>query len=345
MRNPIIFLLSILFTGIGCSCQPDEKTDMQNEPSYPQIKFKGASLVSPSGEVSGSLFEPIAAVNANWTAIIPFGFIAPSEATVQYNLPWQWWGERDEGVAKLTKFAHDRDIEVMLKPQVWLRDGAYTGDYEPSSETGWKELENSYQNFILHFAKLADSLDCGAFCIGTEWKKFHQKRPSFWSNLIDSVRAHFSGIITYASNWDSYQTFAHWEKLDFIGIDAYFPLSEAKTPTVAQCKAGWQPILETIEAHQKSVGKPVIFTEFGYRSADYCAKRPWEEKPQDVVNMQSQTNAYQALYEVFWEKPWFSGGFFWKWFPEHAAAGGTNHERFTPQNKPAEDVIREWYEK
>ena len=35
--------------------------------------------------------------------------------------------------------------------------------------------------------------------------------------------------------------------------------------------------------------------------------------------------------------------YWWKWFPNHERAGGGHDAGFTPQNKPAQEVIAEWY--
>ncbi len=334
-----VILILVLSLSVGCAQNKEVPTASNN------VLYKGVSWVSPSQPIAASSFKPLKDINANWTAIIPFGFIRKGEYEVFYNLSWQWWGERDAGVSAMVSYAHAQDIEVMLKPQVWITDGDFTGDFKLGTEEGWQELEQSYYQYILHFARLADSLQCGAFCIGTEWKNFHQKRPQFWSVLIDSVRANYNGTLTYAGNWDSYQSFPHWSKLDLIGIDAYFPVSEAQTPTVAQCVQGWQTWLNAIEKHQKEIGKPVILTEYGYRSSDHCASEPWQSNHFEGVNLEAQYNAYLGLYEAFWGKDWFAGGFLWKWHPDHSQAGGTENNRFTPQNKPVEQLIKEWYAK
>ena len=59
--------------------------------------------------------------------------------------------------------------------------------------------------------------------------------------------------------------------------------------------------------------------------------------------MDAQKNAYTALYQVFWNEPWFDGGFLWKWYPDYPNSGGPNNNRFTPQNKPVEQIIRAQY--
>ncbi|WP_311195774.1 hypothetical protein [Antarcticibacterium sp. 1MA-6-2] len=38
-------------------------------------------------------------------------------------------------------------------------------------------------------------------------------------------------------------------------------------------------------------------------------------------------------------------GFLWKWHHNHANAGGLEDSEYTPQNKPAEKVVRENYGK
>ncbi len=341
LRCCCILLIAL---NLACAQSPEEVGRVAASDST-AVPFRGVNWVSTSGSVPAHSFDHLQKINANSVAIVPFGFIS-EEPRVFYNLDWQWWGERKEGVSELIKDARSRGLQVMVKPQVWITQGAhgsFTGDYDAGSEEGWQSVEQSYYDYILFFARLADSLDCQLFCIGTEFKNFHQQRPQFWSMLIDSVRANFKGQLTYAGNWDSYQSFPHWPKLDYIGIDAYFPVSDQQTPTVENCKAGWQPWLQSIQQHQQQLGKPVIFTEFGYRSLDYCAKEPWHSSHSDGVNLQAQQNAYEALFQVFWDQAWFTGGFLWKWFPDHQKAGGMENNRFTPQNKPVEKTIGEWY--
>ena len=77
---------------------------------------------------------------------------------------------------------------------------------------------------------------------------------------------------------------------------------------------------------------------------DYTAKKPWlVDRNEEQANMEGQVNAKQAIFEEFWGEDWFAGGFVWKWFLNHDRAGGEQDNRFTPQNKPAEDVIRMFY--
>ena len=121
-------------------------------------------------------------------------------------------------------------------------------------------------------------------------------------------------------------------------------MSEARTPSVEELKAGWKPWKEKIYNLSASEKRPVLFTEFGYRSIDYTAKKPWLiGRSEENVNLEAQVNAKKAIFESFWQEDWFAGGFIWKWFINHAKSGGPNDNRFTPQNKPAQDVIMTFY--
>ena len=232
----------------------------------------------------------------------------------------------------------------MLKPQIWVWRGVFTGELKMQSEVSWQELEKSYEDFILTYAALAEESKVEIFCIGTELEEFVVNRPEFWKQLIQKLRAQYQGKLTYAANWDEYGRTPFWASLDYIGIDAYFPLSEERTPTVEQLKEGWQPWKNRIAVLSKEVSRPVLFTEFGYRSMDYTAKKPWlVDRNEENVNLEGQVNAKKAIFESFWDEDWFAGGFVWKWFIHHDKAGGPQDNRFTPQNKPAQEIIKTFY--
>lgn len=94
----------------------------------------------------------------------------------------------------------------------------------------------------------------------------------------------------------------------------------------------------------KQFNRPVLFTEFGYRSIDYSGKEPWKsDRYEASANFEAQNNTTQALFETFWKEDWFAGGFIWKWFHNYERSGGKNDNQFTPQNKPVEAIIKETY--
>jgi hypothetical protein len=170
------------------------------------------------------------------------------------------------------------------------------------------------------------------------------QRNSYWFSLITEIRKVYKGKLTYAANWDEFKRVPFWGKLDFIGVDAYFPLTDLKSPSIADFETGWQKHKTEIKAVQVRFKKPILFTEFGYRSVDYTGKKPWESnRIEGGFNLKAQENGLQALYNQFWNEEWFAGGFVWKWFVNHNRVGGIYNNRFTPQNKPAEELLKKLY--
>ena len=303
-------------------------------------KMKGVSLESPPFELTAKDFERINSSNANWVAVIPYGFSPSNHPQVSFNSERQWWGERVDGAAQMVKLAQEKGYKLMLKPQVWIFRG-WVGDYGFDTEKEWEVWEKSYENFIITFARLADSLEVKLFCLGTEYKRATTERPQYWSSLIDSIRQIYDGEITYAANWDEYEQIPFWDKLDFIGVDAYFPLSQEETPEMSELLLNWLPVKTRMKLLSDSLNKPVLLTEFGYRSVDKAAGNQWNLKS-SPVNMEAQRRAYLAIFESLWVETWVSGGFVWKW-QFRSGAGGLNDGSYTPQGKPALEILKSVY--
>ncbi|WP_298339611.1 glycoside hydrolase [uncultured Algibacter sp.] len=308
-------------------------------------KINGVSFVASPEPVNETHISPVIKVNANFAAIMPFGFIRNlNNPQLVYNTDKQWFGETRAGAKQYIGELRKKGVKVMIKPQIWVWHGEFTGFIEMKNESDWKVLEESYSSFILEYAELANEVNAEIFCIGTELEKFIENRPEYWNSLIETIKAKYKGKLTYAANWDEFKRTPFWSKLDFIGIDAYFPVSNSKTPTVEECLIGWKKHKQIIYNMSQKHDKSVLFTEYGYRSVDYAGKAPWvSDRSLNQVNLEAQTNTTQALFETFWSEDWFAGGFIWKWFHKHDKVGGKDNFMFTPQNKPVEDLLRMQY--
>ena len=308
-------------------------------------KINGVSFVAARDSISQKHIDPVINVSANYAAVMPFGFIRDLQSPeIIHNTKRQWFGETRDGAQQYIEHLHSNNIKVMIKPQIWIWRGEFTGHLKMETEENWKTLEASYESFILEYAKLAEDIRAEMFCIGTELNSFVSERPEFWNQLIKKIQDVYKGKLTYAENWDTFAKVPFWKELDFIGIDAYFPLSEERTPTKEALKIGWQPHKDKIIDLHMAVDKPILFTEYGYRSTNFTAKEPWDSNHEIIdVNLEGQTTALHVLYEEFWQEDWFAGGFIWKWFHAHDRVGGNEDSQFTPQNKPAEELIKEVY--
>lgn len=309
------------------------------------FKMNGVSFVAAPDSLQKQQILPIKEVNANYTAIMPFGFIRTLEhPELIFDTNRQWFGETSVGAEQYINLLQKEDIKIMIKPQIWIWRGEFTGNLKMKSEEDWKQLESSYRNFILTYARLAQKMQVPLFCIGIELEQFVMARPKYWSKLITEIKEEYSGKLTYAANWDEYKRVPFWEELDFIGIDAYFPISEEKTPKIETVKNGWQPWKEELKHFSEKFNKQILFTEYGYRSLDFAGREPWDSNHElTSINLEAQNNLLEGMYQEIWNESWFAGGFIWKWFINHDKVGGLKNNQFTPQNKPAQHIVKRAY--
>lgn len=113
-----------------------------------------------------------------------------------------------------------------------------------------------------------------------------------WIDLIEKVRRVYSGKLSYAANFDNYQDVDFWEHLDFVGINAYFPLRKPAKEIPAidtmfnEFKGSWQGIFDEIQVFQKEKnieGKPVLFTELGYTNTANSTLESWAGQGFSVI--------------------------------------------------------------
>ncbi len=300
-------------------------------------------------------FEPLVANHVDWIAQTPFGWQRDTDAPeVILATSRVMWGETDEGLETTARLARDKGIKTLLKPHIWItvrgREGhsKWSGEIVMKDEPAWSAWFASYEKFILHYAALAERTGMEALCVGTELGGT-VARETDWRRVIAAVRKVYHGRLTWGANWHKeYAEIPFWDALDFIGMQAYFPLAQSDEPTLDELRAGWRQHLPVIEALARHTSRPIVFTEMGYRSAADAAIEPWRWPERDPArrpppDMRTQELCYEAFFETFWEKSWVGGAYIWKWYPGHARSGGEASADFTPQNKPAEKVMARWY--
>ena len=300
-------------------------------------KIKGVCFVAAKHQITGKDILPIIEVNANWVALMPYAFIG-KDSTITFNSKWQWHGEKAEGIQHTIVLVKAKGLKIMIKPHVWHR-GAYTGDFKLDTDEEWKRFESSYTTYIMTFVDLAVLSNAEMFCIGTEWREFVAARPAYWSRLIKAIKVKYKGKLTYAANWDDYKKCPFWDELDFIGIDAYFPLSTSTNPKLNELIHGWEKQAYALKLYSEEHNKKIIFTEIGFRSIEGATVRPWEHHQDGKFDQDVQDIAYQAFFASIWKKDWLAGMFLWKWYAQHEEQGGEGDTDFTPQNKKAIKTI------
>lgn len=248
----------------------------------------------------------------------------------------------DESLGHAINVIHSLGMKVMLKPHVDLADGEVRTNIIPSEE--WFA---SYKEFILHYARLAAKYNVELLCIGTELSNTTIPRwEAQWIGIITAIKAVYKGPITYAANWDEYETVSFWPAVDYIGMDAYFPLTDKTNPAKEELVQGWEKNADTIEGWLKTskLNKGVIFTEVGYDTIEGSNKQPWRVLPtlaKYKESQEEQANCLEALFLVLSKRPWFKGFYWWNYFPRP----DIGPLGYTLRGKQGERVLSEWFKK
>ncbi|WMN12815.1 hypothetical protein QYS49_34730 [Marivirga salinae] len=303
-------------------------------------RIKGFNLVAPPEPFAMHSLKNVKEIGAGWVAIIPYAFCNAKTAEIVFDHPRQWWGEKPEGVKESINMAKSLGLKVMLKPHLWVGGQGWAGDLDFESDSLWQVFEQQYLDYVNTYASIADSLNVELYCIGTEIKQSTTKRNEFWINLISKTRKSYDGKITYAANWDEYSQIKFWNELDYIGIDAYFPLSEEKSPKKVDLMNAWQQPKKEMKILSEQFQKQILFTEYGYESIDYNTMGHWKLSKDSLdVNFENQKIAFEALFESFNSEVWWKGGFIWKWHLNKKELNRRTIKAYTPQNKPALKII------
>ena len=150
---------------------------------------------------------------------------------------------RDSVYSLIINLSKSAGLRVIIKPHIWITNptnGKWRADIEMESEKEWKEWEYIYEEFILQYARLSERHNLPYFCIGNEYYVSTTQRPEFWISLIGKVRNVYSGKLIYGANWDrEFQAIQFWDKLDLIGVQAYFPLADTSYPDYSTVRDGW----------------------------------------------------------------------------------------------------------
>ena len=120
-------------------------------------------------------------------------------------------------------------LKVLLKPHIDLAvperyRQLWRGDIgkEYKTEKQWDEWFASYEEMIVKYASLAETLNVEMFSISCELINT-SKQDSRWRNVIQSVRKAYSGPLVDSANHDGeeYEK-TWWDAVDYIGVDAYY---------------------------------------------------------------------------------------------------------------------------
>jgi hypothetical protein len=271
-------------------------------------------------------------------------------------------------------------LSVMVRPLIDFVDPERNPEYDQGE---WRAYFNpsdtdtffaSYKQMVLANAEVARAAGAQCLCIGAEIDQLcGPDYLDYWTDIIQSVRAAYSGGLTYSANWntdvspwqgehglpagtgDIATQISFWDQLDYIGIDCYAPIYDEPDPALDDLVAGWTgtptdataaaitdglSLVAYFQSIAARVGIPLLFTELGYESATDAASQPFGSAT-DAFDPIMQANLYQAFF-MAWQQAdngSLTGLYLWNWDPNAAEVGPDNGVNFSPQGLPAQSII------
>lgn len=213
-------------------------------------------------------------------------------------------------------------------------------EIEMRSEADWAAWFRNYGDYILAHAQEAELAAADMFCVGRELDRTVLRREADWRALVQKIRGVYHGPLTYSANFDTYGGLGLWDALDFIGVSAYFSLSDAPDPSAAELAQGWDRAMAPLADVSRRFDRPVLLTEVGYPATFGAAKAPWREGP-GPADAWLQSRLYEAAFKAASQRPWIVGAFPWLW--EGTAEPPFRDPSYSIRGKPAAFTLARWY--
>lgn len=292
---------------------------------------------------TAALLDELVRLGANAVSITPFGRLwnlQSTEILLDFEAPFP---ENRAAVGRLVAQARARGLAVLIVPHLWIETpNSWRGEIDPQTPEGWSAYQKSYQNFVMTWAKAAEEFGADAFSIGVECKSWSGRFGSYWLQLIAGVRSTFKGKLVYSANWDEAENVLFWDELDFVGINAFYPLADHDGADYSEYAKGAERALASAGELAAIVRKPLMFLEIGYTSRPNAAVKPWvwpEDMPGMRVDEHEQARALAALIGASVTKPWFAGFFVWRYYANLDDVSQEPGWGFSPHAKLAERVL------
>lgn len=285
-------------------------------------------------ETKESLEKMRELTGADFVIFVPNGLQeTPYSEEICYNSPATMG---DEELREMISYAQGLGMRVALKPTVNCKNGiwrAYVNffDEDVPCEAKWGNWFAAYEEFQLHYARIAEETGCEMFIAGCEMV-MSERREQEWRALIASIRKEFHGLVSY--NTDKYQehNVKWWDCVDVISSSGYYPVED------------WENQLDRIEKVVKKFQKPFFFAEAGCMSVDGSMHVPNDWNVKGAAAPEQQAQWYETMLSACKERDWIGGMAFWSWtgrlYSSKMALERCDYEIY---GKPAQDVVKKYY--
>jgi len=252
------------------------------------------------------------------------------------------------------------NLNVALFPAVNLpSDLATWWPSTPRDPSWWNAWFERYAAFAAYYADLAAKSGSQALILGGDWitpalpggqingssSGVPADAEARWQAIISDVRKRFTGSVFWAVSYPGgLQSFPNFSRnLDGVYLLWIAPLSGS---SVDQLKTAAGQLLDSdIQPFQSALQKPVILA-VAYPSADNSASASLPAtaffqpgSTQAPVNLQAQTDLYQALLMAVNERAWVGGFVSRGYYPPVVLQDAS----VSVHGKPAADLLWYWY--
>lgn len=241
----------------------------------------------------------------------------------------------DEELCNIISYARKLGLMVALKPTVNCKNGTWRAhvnffDEDVPCEPKWCNWFAAYTEFQLHYAALAEKMNCDMFIAGCEMV-MTERRETEWRQLICDIRTVYHGLVSY--NTDKYQehNVKWWDCVDVISSSGYYPVND------------WKNQLSRIEKVVKEFDKPFFFAELGCMSVEGSKYVPNDWNMDGKIDESGQAEWFQAMFEEIQKNSWVQGIAIWSWNDFLNEKGIATQKGYEIYGKEALRVVKEHF--
>lgn len=358
----------------------------ENWQPYDQTYDTGSAFVPGKSSNYSTIIELTPEMNPSWMDFASAGFSRIAEIsgkTVVFTPQWFVNSESPILHPKIgaTPFHYELTAMLNTSQTLGLERGlfpqmgpgnlieSYWGS-GPYSEAWWNSWFDSYQQFILNYAKIAEqtgteqlilggksvlpAFSGGIYLDGTE-SDVPDASEGQWLALIADIRAEYNGDLIWGTNahqdMDPLPNFI--DKFDGIYISIDSPLAAGNSASFEEIAEGFTSVIDSLifEIHRSTL-KPitlalaypaidgaaqgcVLFGSHCYTDGLFLA----DEIASYPTDLEEQALIYEAILPVIASRDWITGLSIRGYEPTVISQDGTS----SIAGKPAMDVIRYWY--
>lgn len=212
---------------------------------------------------------------------------------------------------------------------------AWRGIIEPADQAAWFQ---SYQQFLLPYARVAAAGGVATFVIGTELDSL-EGAPE-WPGLINAIRAVYPGQLLYDQNFAEWAEHGGKLPVPDAAVDAYPRFQLPDSTPVSELASAWEGWLGS---HRPVVLRNTVLSEVGIDAVagSYDDPGAWLGTTRAPIDQAIQTNWYRAVCQAA-AADHIAGLYWWEvsFDADPASPGPFQSDRITFLGRSAQGAIK-----